>query len=342
MHIPDGFLDARTALAAAGLSTAGVGVALRSARRTLPPSHVPLIGVAAAFVFAAQMLNFPVTGGTSGHLLGAVLVAVLLGPGAAILTMTTVLLLQCFLFADGGITALGANLFNMALVAPTVGYTVYRLAALALGDTVRARLAGTALGAGVSTLLAAAVCAGELALSGTVPWRTVAPAMLWVHAPIAAGEALFTTLVVAAVARARPELWARGAARVGGAGATGVATGGVRAGAMGCGAGALAGYGAVVSLGLAIFVAPFACPWPDGLERVAASLGFASRTPPSPAVASPLHGYAVPGVPWPLLSTMTVGVLGVSAAFLLAWLLARRLTPGTAPPRAAARSPERP
>ncbi|MDR7465106.1 MAG: energy-coupling factor ABC transporter permease, partial [Armatimonadota bacterium] len=126
MHIPDGFLDTPTAIAGGVLAAAGLGLALRTVRRTLPHRAVPLVGVAAAFIFAAQMLNFPVAGGTSGHLIGAVLAAVLLGPSAAVLVMSSVLILQAFLFADGGITALGANIFNMALVASLLGYALYR------------------------------------------------------------------------------------------------------------------------------------------------------------------------------------------------------------------------
>ncbi len=121
MHIPDGFLDARTSLATAALATTGVGLAVARLSRLLPERRVPAVGLAAAFVFAAQMLNFPVGAGTSGHLVGAALATGLLGAGAAVLVMTSVLVLQCFLFADGGLTALGANVFNMALVAPYGG-----------------------------------------------------------------------------------------------------------------------------------------------------------------------------------------------------------------------------
>jgi cobalt/nickel transport system permease protein len=310
MHLPDGFLDARTALAAGGLAAAGAGLALRSVARTAPPSRIPLIGVAAAFVFAAQMLNFPVAGGTSGHLLGATLAAVLLGPGAAVLAMTAVLVLQCLLFADGGVTALGANLFNMALLAPLAGYGICRLTSRALGDTLRARLAGTAFGAWCSTLAAAVACAGQLALSGTAPWRTVFPAMAGVHAVIAVGEAVITTLVVAAVARARPDLLERGASDE--------ARGGLLP---------LAGQGIIVAAGLVLFVAPFASPLPDGLERVAAALGFERRAAEAAAVSAPLADYALPGMPAGALSTAAAGLAGAAAAFALAYLLARVLTP---------------
>src|SRR5512143_477384 len=127
MHIPDGFLDAKTAIATGGLALAGLGVALRQARLSLPPRRVPLLGLSAAFIFAAQMLNFPVAGGTSGHLIGGVLAAVLLGPSAAVLVLTCVLVVQCLMFADGGLLALGANVFNMGLASVVGGYLVYRL-----------------------------------------------------------------------------------------------------------------------------------------------------------------------------------------------------------------------
>src|ERR1043166_4981334 len=128
MHIPDGFLDAKTAVTAAAFSVTGVGVALRHVRLHLSQRRIPMLGLAAAFVFAAQMLNFPVAGGTSGHLVGGVFTAILLGPSAAILVMTCVLIVQCLMFADGGLMALGANVFNMAIVNVCGGYFVFRLA----------------------------------------------------------------------------------------------------------------------------------------------------------------------------------------------------------------------
>jgi cobalt/nickel transport system permease protein len=322
MHIPDGFLDPKTAVATGALAAAGVGLALHVTRRTLPPSRIPLIGVAAAFVFAAQMLNFPVAGGTSGHLIGAVLAAVLLGPSAAVLAMTSVLTLQCFLFADGGVTALGANLFNMAVLAPTVGYGTYRLTARAMGGTLRARLVGTAFAAWLSTTVAAVACAGELAFSGVVPWAAAFPAMTGVHMLIGAGEAAITTFVVAAVARSRPELLLTPAPAEPDAG--GRPRNGMRYREA-------ASYGLLVSLGLAAFVAPFASPWPDGLERVLQALGVARQAEGVASVAGPLREYAVPGIASPILSTVIAGSVGTLIAFLLAYLLARSLTPPRAP-----------
>ena len=125
MHIPDGFLDAKTIIATGAFSTAGLGTALRQVGKHLQSRRIPLIGLTAAFIFVAQMVNFPVASGTSGHLLGATLAAVLLGPSAAVIVMSSVLIVQSLIFADGGVLALGANMFNMALVAPLCGYGIY-------------------------------------------------------------------------------------------------------------------------------------------------------------------------------------------------------------------------
>lgn len=330
MHIPDGFLDGKTAVATAVVSLAGVGFALREAGRRLPPRRVPLLGLTAAFIFAAQMLNFPVLGGTSGHLMGAVLVAALLGPAAAVVVMTAVLLVQCFLFADGGVLALGANVLNMALVAPLAGYALYAaLRRLLPGE--RGRLVAVAVAAWGSTLLAAMVCAGELAWSGTVRWAAAFPAMTGVHLLIGLGEGAITTLVIVAIRRARPELLPDAAPLESRAG----------------GRGALV-YGLLLSAALALFVAPFACPWPDGLESVAARLGFDRAALTAPLLAAPLADYRVPGLPAPGLATALAGLLGTLIVFGLALALARALHPrgagapaatGSAPAARPARAP---
>ena len=310
MHIPDGFVDGKTALAAGALAAAGLGVALRNVRRAFPPRRVPLIGLAAAFVFAAQMLNFPVAGGTSGHLIGAVLAAVLLGPSAAVLVMGTVLILQCFMFADGGVTALGANVFNMALVAPGVGYAVFAVVRRIAGESRRSLLLATAFASWCSTVAAAIACAGQLAVSGTVAWGVALPAMAGVHMLIGIGEAVITTLVIAAVAGVRPELLRESAPPEGRPRYA-----------------ELAAYGLLVSLGLAVFVAPFASGWPDGLERVAAALGFQATATRAPLLAAPLPEYVVPGLGSAVSSTVIAGSVGTLVAFGLAYLLARLLTP---------------
>lgn len=313
MHIPDGFLDAKTAVAGGALAAVGVGIALHSVRHSAAFRRVPLIGLAAAFVFAAQMLNFPVAGGTSGHLIGGVLVAVLLGPSDAVLAMTVVLVVQCFMFADGGVTALGANIFNMAIVAPGVGYAIYAVVWRVMGDSLRCRLLATAFAAWCSTVVASILCAGELAFSGTVAWQVAFPAMAGIHMVIALGEAVISTLIVAAVAKARPELLAlhrETSARSRYA--------------------ELTAYGLLVSLGLVVFVAPFASRWPDGLERVAAMLGFEPRAAVTPIFAAPLPHYTIPGFGLAIPSTIVAGGVGTLVAFVVAYFLARALTPRVA------------
>ncbi len=304
MHIPDGFLNAPTALTAAVLSAGGVGAALHQVRTGLPRRKIPLMGLTSAFVFAAQMLNFPVAAGTSGHLIGGVLAAVLLGPAPAVLVMTCVLLLQCLLFADGGLLALGANIFNMALVAPLAGYAVYRgMRGIFKGE--RGRIAAVAFASWFSTVLAAVCCAGELAFSGASPWSAAFPAMANVHMLIGVGEAVISSLVIASLARTRPELLENGTSSTSWAGMT--------------------AWGLVLSLGLAVFVSPFASPWPDGLEKVADHLGFAGRALSRPLLAAPVPDYRIPGLGSAEAATALAGVFGTIAVFVFSILLARVL-----------------
>jgi cobalt/nickel transport system permease protein len=304
VHIPDGFLDAKTAAATGVLAAGGVGVALRQVRRQLPRRKVPLLGLAAAFVFAAQMLNFPVAGGTSGHLIGGVLTAVLLGPSAAVVVLASVLIVQCLLFADGGVTALGANIFNMALVGSVAGYAIYR-GVFTWKRNARTQVMAAAFAAWCSTVLAAIACAGELALSGTVSWRVAFPAMANVHMLIGLGEGLITALVLVAIARARPELLEQDA----------------RPSLV-----PVIAFGLLISLGVALFVAPFACSLPDGLERVAEALGVQHRAG-TPLLAAPMPDYALPGIQSASWATAMAGVIGTAVVFALAWLLARALVP---------------
>jgi ABC-type Co2+ transport system, permease component len=310
MHIPDGFLDLQTAAVAAVVAGLGIAVALRDVKRNLPPRRVPLIGLAAAFVFAAQMLNFPVAAGTSGHLIGAVLACVLVGPAAAVVVMTAVLVLQCLMFADGGVTALGANLLNMAVIAPAVGHVVYSTLKGSTGGLRRTLLAA-GFAAWCATLVASLACAAQLAASGTVPWSLVLPAMGGVHMVIGLGEAVITMLVLAVVARARPEL--------------------LRAGEPAAAAiNSTTAFGLLAALGLVAFVAPFASSMPDGLEHVAEKLGFAASA--TAAHAAPLPDYAVMSLAGdsPLLSTVLAGGIGTLVAFAVAWFVARALTPAHA------------
>src|SRR3954447_9375310 len=203
MHIPDGFLSTDVALACALPAVLCVGVGLRRASVDLDERRVPLLGVTAAFVFAAQMLNFPVAGGTSGHFLGAALAAVLLGPWLACLTMAVVIGVQALVFADGGITALGANVLNMGVIGALLVGGVMTAAKAAAPKAI---LAISAVGAWLAVMAGATATSFELALSGTVPLGTVLPAMLGVHALIGAGEAVITVAAVSAGLATRPDL----------------------------------------------------------------------------------------------------------------------------------------
>ncbi|MBA7684204.1 putative fused nickel transport protein LarMN [subsurface metagenome] len=206
MHIPDGFLSGATLGATAAVSAGGVGSAVRVVRKKLGEKQVPLMGVLAAFIFAAQMLNFPIAGGTSGHVIGAALAAIMLGPWAAVLIMSCVLIAQSLIFQDGGLLALGANILNMGIIASFSGYYIYRLVCSVLGDGRRGKLVGSLVGAWASVLLASIACAVELAVSGVSPMRVVLPAMAGVHALIGIGEGLITMAVLRLVLATRADL----------------------------------------------------------------------------------------------------------------------------------------
>lgn len=288
MHIPDSFLDAKTAATSAVLAGGGLTVALRQVHRHLPRRQVPVLGLAAAFIFVGQMLNFPVAGGTSGHLLGGVLAAVLLGPSAAVIALTSVLIVQCLLFADGGITTLGANIWNLAIINPLVGYAVYRLVR-AMWPGPRGMVIAVAFAGWCATVASAVSCAGQLAWSGNFTWSRVLPAMVNIHMVIGIGEGLITTLILTAIVRTRPELVT----------ATTDWSENVR-------------LGLLTALGLAVFVVPFACTWPDGLEQVAATLGHNGE----PAAIVPTFR-----------SAALAGAIGTGVAFGLSLLLAYCLVP---------------
>jgi cobalt/nickel transport system permease protein len=206
VHIPDGFLSTEVAATTAVVSAGVLGYSLKRADALLDDRRVPLVGVTGAFIFAAQMLNFPVAGGTSGHLLGAALAAILLGPWIACLVMAVVLTAQAFVFADGGITALGANILNMGVVG-ALGVGALMFATRRVLPKSRVTLLTIAgAGAWLAVMLGAAATAVELGISGTVPLGTVLPAMLGAHALIGVGEAVITVAALSAVLAARPDL----------------------------------------------------------------------------------------------------------------------------------------
>jgi cobalt/nickel transport system permease protein len=305
MHIPDGFLDGKTLAITGALSAGGLAVAARQVSRTLPRNKIPLMGLGAAFVFAAQMLNFPVAGGTSGHLLGGVLAAVLLGPGAAAIVIACVLIVQALLFSDGGVLALGANIFNMSFIGAVAGYAIYRSARRFLPG-LRGLISAVFFAAWLSTVLASVTCAGELSLSGTLPPGVVFPAIVGVHALIGIGEGVITSLVILAIARTRPDLLAAGTSPT----------------TRGAGMEFLA-LGMVITLGLAIFVSPYACGWQDGLDKVAEKFGFAGRA--ATLIKTWIPDYKLPGISSAGIATAIAGALGTLIMFGLACVVGRLL-----------------
>lgn len=208
MHIPDGFFNVATSLGAGVVSAAGVTAGVRHSARTLEERRAPLVGLVAAFIFAVQMLNFPVAAGTSGHLLGGTLAAVLVGPWAGMLAMTVVMIVQALVFADGGILALGLNVLNMAIVAPMAGYGLFVAIRRVAARTRRGIAAAAGVAAFLSVPVAAAAFVVEYAIGGTgdAPVRTVFAAMIGVHTLIGIGEGLITAMVLGAVLASRPDL----------------------------------------------------------------------------------------------------------------------------------------
>lgn len=208
MHIPDGFVDLRTSAAAGAIAIGGVGLAVRRTRAVLAEKEIALAGLTAAFVFALQMLNFPVAAGTSGHLLGGVLAAVLVGPWTGVVCVTVALVVQCLLFADGGLSALGLNVVNMALVTCLGGWVVFRGLRRALPRSPGGVAVAAGIAAGLSVVLAALAFTAEFALGGTadISMASVATAMVGVHALIGIGEGVITGAVVASVLATRPDL----------------------------------------------------------------------------------------------------------------------------------------
>jgi cobalt/nickel transport system permease protein len=207
VHIPDGFINAPTSLAAGAAAAGGVGVSLRRAARTLQDRQAPLAGLVAAYIFAVQMLNFPVAAGTSGHLLGGVLAAVLVGPWAGCICVAVVLFVQS-LYADGGLTALGLNITNMAVVGVFGGWAIFRLLRRVLPASKASVVVASGIAAGVSVPLASAAFVVEYAVGGAggAAVGTVLAAMVGVHTLIGIGEGIITALTVGAVLGVRPDL----------------------------------------------------------------------------------------------------------------------------------------
>lgn len=205
MHIPDGFLDTGIWMGTAAVSFGAVSYSVKRASQKLQDKEIPVMGITAAFIFAAQMVNFPVLGGTSGHFLGAVFAAVLLGPWASCLIMAMVLTLQCLIFQDGGLVALGTNIFNMGIIGGVVGYYIYLFVKRLFGGN-SGVLYATFVASWASVVLTSAAVAVELALSGTSPLLVVFPSMVSVHALVGIGEGFIATAAIGVIARARSDL----------------------------------------------------------------------------------------------------------------------------------------
>jgi cobalt/nickel transport system permease protein len=303
MHAPDGFLEPVVAVATAGISCAFVALALRASSRELSDRQVPLAGIAAAFVFAAQMFNFPVAAGTTGHLLGGALAAILLGPFTGTIVVTVVVVVQAVAFADGGLTAIGYNVLNMAIVPAFGGWAMFRLFHRVLPSNASGVVGATGLACGLSVVLAAMMFSLQwlFGASAPVPFDTVFGAMVGVHLLIGVGEGVISGLVVAAVLAARPDLVA-GATNLAAAQLVDRPRVGVRTFALGA---------LLTSVFLAAVVSQFAGSSPDGLERVAIDQGFIDSGRDHPFSNGIFAEYATRGIDNDNLSLAVAGFGGV-------------------------------
>jgi cobalt/nickel transport system permease protein len=346
VHVPDGFIDAPTSAATGVVAAAAVAVSLRGARRELDERTAPLAGLVAAFIFAVQMLNFPVAAGTSGHLLGGALAAILVGPFTGVLCVSVVLLMQGILFADGGLTALGVNITDMAIVTTVVSYAVFRVLAKVLPRGRRSVTVASFVAALVSVPAAAVAFTLIYAVGGTtdVSLGKVATAMIGVHVLIGVGEAVITALTVGAVIAVRPDLvhGARGLRqrlklRVDGALVDVPAPEGARTAPVAARTSRRALWitGLATSLVLASVVSFYASSNPDGLEKVAHDKGLDSKTEQHASADSPLADYGVKDVESARLSGGLAGVIGVGvtvvAGSAVFWVVRRRRTPDVSP-----------
>ncbi|MCT7949484.1 PDGLE domain-containing protein [Ancylothrix sp. C2] len=307
MHIPDGFVSLPVAVAT-GLVTAGVvSVALNKARDAYGIKQAPLLGLTTAFIFAAQMVNFPVAGGTSGHLLGGTLAAIILGsPWAGTLCIATVLIIQAILFADGGITALGANIFNIGIIGVWTGWILTQVLQRLLGGSKRRLPLAAGIAAAISVVAAAVGCGIQLILSGTAPANLVLPAMSGVHILIGIGEGIITGGVLTYLATARPDLLPGEQSEIKG------------------------WLIPIVSICLiAGVLSLFASAWPDGLEKVAENLGFLELAENvRVSIPTPFADYSIEG--WGPVGTSITGLVGSAASFGVAFGLAKLTKPNNA------------
>ncbi len=298
MHIPDGFLSLIVSIICWVITASVVGIAISRTNKSLGEKQIPLMGVMAAFIFAAQMINFPVAGGTSGHLLGGAMAAIVLGPWAGMLVMTSVIAVQALLFQDGGLVVMGANILNMGLVTAAVGYGLYRSAA---GRSKSVKLAVAGVAAWLSVMTGALLTSLQLWLSGTSDLQIVIPAMLGVHALIGVGEALITVSALAFILQTRPDLL----------GETSESAKASRNWVY---------IGGLISI-IVVLLSPLASADPDGLERVATDMGFINAGQSAPY--SIIPDYTIPFMGETALSTILAGVIGVIAVGAVIMLIGR-------------------
>ncbi|MET9593623.1 energy-coupling factor ABC transporter permease [Streptomyces sp. NPDC006516] len=337
MHVPDGFINAPVSAVAGVVAAGAVAVSLRGARRELDQRTAPLAGLVAAFIFAVQMLNFPVAAGTSGHLLGGALAAILVGPYTGVLCIAVVLLMQGVLFADGGLTALGVNITVMGVVTTVVAYVLFRGLTRVLPRTRRSATVAAFVAALVSVPAAAVAFTAVYAIGGTtdVPIGKVLTAMVGVHVLIGIGEAAITALTVGAVIAVRPDLvhGARGLAaplklRVDGELVDAPAATPAPAPAAARSTRKVWATGLATALVLAGFVSFYASANPDGLEKVAADKGIDEKVQEHDTADSPLADYGVKDVSNARISGGLAGVIGVGATVAVGsgvfWAVRRR------------------
>lgn len=326
MHVPDGFINAPVSAVAGVVAAGAVAVSLKGARRELDEKTAPLAGLVAAFIFAVQMLNFPVAAGTSGHLLGGALAAILVGPYTGILCVSVVLLMQGILFADGGLTALGVNILDMGIVTTVVAYALFRGLVGLLPRTRRSMTAAAFVAALVS--VPAAACAFTLMywIGGTtdIPIGKVFTAMVGVHVLIGVGEAVITALTVGAVIAVRPDLvhGARGLTaplklRIDGELVDAPARESAAPAPAARSNRGLWATGLVTALVLAGFVSYYASANPDGLEKVATDQGIDKKTEEHASKDSPLADYGVKDISDARISGGLAGVIGVGATLVV-------------------------
>jgi cobalt/nickel transport system permease protein len=294
MHIPNGFLTDPVCTASTLAATAALGVGFARIRQLDASRSSALMAATGAGIFAAQMVNFPIDAGTSGHVLGAALAAIVLGPWRGMLTMALVLTTQCLLFGDGGLSTLGANVLNMAVAGTLVASVLYTLCTRHVAGT-QGKLLGAATAAFGSVLAAASLCAVELAASGTYGLTEVLSAMLGMHAMIGLGEVLVTVSIVALVSAAHAETHPLSTRRI-------------------------MASGLLLAVAVAGLLAPLASSAPDGLERVAEDASFAGLATSSWAIAP---DYAAPGIAWPAVAVALAGIAGVVVVFVTNYMVGR-------------------